>query len=367
MWIKKSTESIRLLIFTLIAGMTATPIIAYANEFTPENSSGSTVSFIDSEKRNELVIGKLVNKDFTPTTSMGVSLKGIGYTMTSQKNITLQYDGKNYAGIEKVFTDGSNTITYTYFADNYFVNRLEIEFEDRGAQDEFINSLIDNKFSFSENDGVKKFDKPDLSIISDGNLVTLRFILRQAPVPAFKTKTIKKTIDTDYQYTTVLIDFPVQGDPTLLKNIRKDINELLGGSYSGPLDNSEKMLSYYSREGLDGQTFKATVSWQNNKCVTYDFEYEQGAGGISVYSKTYLKSNGQTFSKSCFTSFRDLKPILNNGEFNFDNFSEGGFMWIDKDEINFGYNEYGEYYIFNSKKYSQISKYLNAQGKKFFE
>ena len=131
-------------------------------------------------------------------------------------------------------------------------------------------------------------------------------------------------------------DFPAGGNPILVKNIREWINEELGGSYEGKLDEAEAMFKYYAKAeterdielaggsdvnnttGMD-QTDKDNLEltmecyrtcnfkkvFESDKIVSYEFiddSYSGGAhGSEQELYMSFRKEDGRRLDMSMFT------------------------------------------------------------------
>lgn len=122
------------------------------------------------------------------------------------------------------------------------------------------------------------------------------------------------------------IEYPVSGNPEVVDSVRSWINGELTGTFTGnPADAEAFFRHYASQLGTDpdlneygGYTIdKFEIQFVNDLIVTYSYTtylYEGGAHGEGgVYGATFLQSDGTLFSKSCFTSMRELRPLFIEG------------------------------------------------------
>ena len=199
------------------------------------------------------------------------------------------------------------------------------------------------------------------------------------------------------------IEYPVNGNPALVESVRKWINERLGDSYKGDMNNADAFFRHYASklgseefDEFGGYTIDSfDLEFTNDYIVTYEYasyQYEGGAHGDGgEYGTTFLQSSGEIFSKKCFTSYKDLHNLFIEGlkrYFNVktdkelaDNLNISGSLsslappamepWIEKDGVAFSYTPY-EIAPFAAGcphftiPYSQIEPYLTDEGKAFF-
>lgn len=135
-------------------------------------------------------------------------------------------------------------------------------------------------------------------------------------VPSLKTDTMSYEIVDGIYTLSYFVDYPVAGSDSLVKSIRKFINDYLGGAYEGPLDKGRDMLKKDAEiefgnflescgnaddEEIDELFLKKMV---NKRVETDDFvtyraftsQYFGGAHGIAYESgHTFSKANGKCF------------------------------------------------------------------------
>lgn len=201
-------------------------------------------------------------------------------------------------------------------------------------------------------------------------------------------------------------DYPVAGDPTLVQNIREWINDMLGGSYEGDLNNAEAMFNFYAKnlsEDEEGEQIlsvkKIKKEYENDKIVTFTCYgymcYEGAAHGLGgEIGATFRKSDGKLFTadmvpsvynqemqafikkglKKYFeiTSDRELEEAL----INVNNLNEiplpSADPWITKEGVIFRYMSYEiAAYAAGQPTFvvpaKDIKKNTNTAGKTFFE
>lgn len=125
------------------------------------------------------------------------------------------------------------------------------------------------------------------------------------------------------------IEYPVMGNPELLNGVRSWINDCLGGTYRGDLENGNALFRHYAAqlgtdpEWDDDEEFTGytiddfEVELINDKIVTYDhkfYVYEGGAHGMGGnYGTTFLQADGSTFARDCFTSYAPMHKYFVEG------------------------------------------------------
>lgn len=202
----------------------------------------------------------------------------------------------------------------------------------------------------------------------------------------------------------LMIEYPVKGNPELLRSVRNWINESLGNKFRGDLDNGEALFHVYSSDlgedpeleefgGYAKDMFK--LEYINDYFVTYAYTsyiYEGGAHGLGgTYGATFRQSDGMQFGKKCFTSYSKMHKLFIDGlkrYFKVKTDSElashlnegvslnklaapGRAPWIDKEGVVFSYipyeiAPYSEGSPHFTIPYSEIEPYLSEEGKSFF-
>lgn len=114
-------------------------------------------------------------------------------------------------------------------------------------------------------------------------------------------------------------DYPVAGNPTLVQNIREWINDRLGGSYEGDLNNAEAMFNFYAKNLSEDEEGMQVLSvteikkvYENTKIVTFTCSgytcLEGAAHGVGgEIGATFRKSDGKLFTA-------DMVPSVYNQE-----------------------------------------------------
>lgn len=139
------------------------------------------------------------------------------------------------------------------------------------------------------------------------------------PIPQFTTNRLSKSVGK----SSMKIDFPECANVVLKQNILEWINEQLGGTYEGDINDNDAMFNHYAADlnTIDdgyGQFSRIalTKAYEDDYVVTYldDSEfYEGGAHGMGLDSgKTFRKSDGKVFNNS-FISFYKLKDYAIRG------------------------------------------------------
>ena len=170
----------------------------------------------------------------------------------------------------------------------------------------------------------------------------------KAPDNQLTTKKITKSLKNEAGEFDLTIDFPDNGNPTLVNAIREYISESLGstygggedesmqGSYSGDLVDGEKMATYYfdlkvkeftamhnelKQDGMPevpelASSIKIMKDYETNKVVTFLFSsYENGGGahgGAVGSGMTFRKSDGRRIDWDMFITVK-MQSILRNG------------------------------------------------------
>lgn len=228
--------------------------------------------------------------------------------------------------------------------------------------------------------------------IQDMNVMTKRFT-KEAPSAYQENNKI------DYEY-------PTSGNAILLQNVREWINEELGGTYEGDLNDADAMFKYYSTNlgiGQDEEETQSTISikkiYENEKIVTFQSEAYSYAGGAHGFGyemgTTFRKSDGKIFTKDMVQKLYELQPYIKRGlKKYFGAVSDEELMenlqidaslynvnnlpipeaspWITEKEVLFRYRSYEISYgaagqPFFSVPISEIKSFLSTIGKTFFE
>ena len=218
--------------------------------------------------------------------------------------------------------------------------------------------------------------------------------LTVANIP-FKAKKFQKKKGDD----ELEIEYPVEGNPELLKSIRNWISEGLSGTFKGNPDDAEAFFKHYASKlgqmSEMGEAYKDEfdLEYQNNFVVTYEYSnsVDDGEGWEEEsYGTTFLQKDGSIFGKDCFKSYNDMKRLFTEGLKTYFKVKSDAELakklnpgvkvtsigaparnpWIDEDGIVFSYspNEIAptrETPRF-TLTYDQIAPYLNDKGKAFF-
>ena len=118
------------------------------------------------------------------------------------------------------------------------------------------------------------------------------------------------------------IDYPIQGNPNLLQNIREWIVEEVATNYDGDISDAESLVNYckgIDKADEDGSgTVSIEVVYEDSKIITFlntsTYHFE-GAAGASwgVKGATFRKIDGKKFTKmNLHLSVSDLQPIIKN-------------------------------------------------------
>lgn len=216
----------------------------------------------------------------------------------------------------------------------------------------------------------------------------------------FETRKFEKKVGDN----RLEVEYPVAGNPTLLLAVRTWINDRLGATYRGSLDDAEAFFRHYGALlGTDPDLNEYggyaidefEVEYESPLVLTYDYEsyeYEGGAHGMGgSYGTTFLKSDGSIFDKDCITSYAALHGLIVEGlkrYFKAKTDAEllgeligveslakltppGMKPWIEKEGVVFSYTPYEiAPYSAGSPRftipYAQIAPYLTERGKRFF-
>lgn len=199
------------------------------------------------------------------------------------------------------------------------------------------------------------------------------------------------------------IEYPVKGNPELVKSVQKWMSEMLTNTYRGDMNDPEAFFRHYSAQlgedpdlneygGYTKDDFE--VEYINDYVLTYDYTsyiYEGGAHGMGgTYGTSFLQSDGTIFTKECFTSYEPMRSLFIKGLKQYfkvqtdDELKEclmgnslstlsppGMDPWIVEEGVVFSYTPYEiAPYSAGSPNftipYSELEPYLTEQGKKFF-
>ena len=166
----------------------------------------------------------------------------------------------------------------------------------------------------------------------------------------FAVQNFKAEDSTRWALTEIELDYPIAGPQLLVDSIRNWMNETLGGSYSGDMEDGQALVNFYQKLSDDelkseweemraemevdeddpegGGLFdipsedhtNLTLAWQNDNFVTYDhtfFMYSTGAahGLEGCFGTTFLKEDGSrvTWVDILKTESEDFQTILREG------------------------------------------------------
>jgi len=146
-----------------------------------------------------------------------------------------------------------------------------------------------------------------------------------------------KKANRPYNFS-VIADFPIKGNPALVRNVREWISESLGGTYEGELADTTALFTFYadkylktSSEGEDSDfinylledsidceaSYEFKLHWQNDSLVTYTlncYTYGGGAHGLTTFQgATFRKSDGRHFGWDMIQNGVDLNEDLKKG------------------------------------------------------
>lgn len=200
------------------------------------------------------------------------------------------------------------------------------------------------------------------------------------------------------------IEYPVSGNPLLLDKVRSWISISLADTYRGDLNNADAFFRHYAGqlgddpdlEEVGGYTQdRFTVKYINDLIVTYKYTSYLNEGGPNgeqtTQGITFLQSDGEEFSKKCFTSYQSLHNLMVEGLKQYFNSKTDAELlshlsgissvaaipapaldpWIDEKGVVFTYTQY-EIAPANAGTphftlpYSSIKSYLTDRGKAFF-
>lgn len=246
----------------------------------------------------------------------------------------------------------------------------------------------------------KTADAEDTAVVADSAQLADADTADQPDVIPFKTKKFEKKKGEN----ELEVEYPVEGEPATLQAIRSWINESLGETYRGNLDDADAFWRHYvSNLGEDpdlkeygGYTIdKFEVEYTNDNVITYEcdnYVYEGGAHGMGLESgTTFLRSDGRKFTKSCITSYKALRPLFIKGLKRYFNAKTDAELsdaclgtpvaeianpaldpWIEEDGVVFTYTPYEiAPYSAGAPKFtipfSEIEPYLTEEGKLFIK
>ncbi len=140
---------------------------------------------------------------------------------------------------------------------------------------------------------------------------------------AFKIKKYSYRVKTACnEESSFEIDYPIQGNPNLLQNIREWIVEEVATNYDGDISDAEALVNYC--RGIDkvdeegSGTVSIEVAYEDSKIITFintsTYHFE-GAAGASwgVEGATFRKIDGKKFTKrNLHLSMSDFQPIIKN-------------------------------------------------------
>lgn len=182
------------------------------------------------------------------------------------------------------------------------------------------------------------------TILKTGGLLLMATALTQCSSCTDKQQSAEKpqlmaTAETSWQENPntegckLYADYPTDSTTALSQNIREWMNETLGGTYTGNLNDGQKMLEYYGQQraekirqgiaefgensamGHSAYYVQIRNKFETEKFVTYTseiYEYSGGAhGGEVEIGGVFRKSDGRRFGWDMFTeegktALRDL-------------------------------------------------------------
>ena len=219
-----------------------------------------------------------------------------------------------------------------------------------------------------------------------------------------KTKRYSKEVDSSTGTNKLNIDYPTSGNAILLQNIREWINEELGGTYDGDLNDGATFFAYYTK-GLDNNeedgysTTDIKKANETSKIITYIKDCYAYAGGAHGYGfavgVTFRKIDGKKFSKDMimrpYAIQNDIKAglkkyfgvvtddelmdnlQLNNELYNINNLPlPETDPWITKDGVFFSYAPYEiASYAAGAPSFvipiSKVKNHVTSTAKTFFD
>ena len=142
----------------------------------------------------------------------------------------------------------------------------------------------------------------------------------------FKWETLKESRPSKFsdQQLTMTIEYPVGGNKILVQNVREWINEQLGGTYEGDLDDYEAFFNYYCKKYFEEEdenidfNLEITHKYDTDKAITYIYDfYSFGEGamhglGVTIGS-TFRKSDGKRFTMDMINGVYQLQPDFKAG------------------------------------------------------
>ena len=198
------------------------------------------------------------------------------------------------------------------------------------------------------------------------------------------------------------IEYPVAGNKILVQNVREWINEQLGGTYEGDLDDYEAFFNYYVKKIIDVDeenlvvNVEITHKYDTEKAVTYIsnsyFMSDGAAHGLgSTTGGTFRKSDGKRFTMDMINGLYQLQPDFKDGLKKYfevatdeelaeclstDNINNlpapSTDPWITNEGVTFLYGSYEICaYVYGTPTFtipfSRIREVLNATGKTFLD
>lgn len=141
---------------------------------------------------------------------------------------------------------------------------------------------------------------------------------------AIKTEDITWEENPSAEGCKLTAAYPTDNSSAVTQNIREWMNEQLGGTYTGSLDDGKKLLEYYGTEraeqvkrdiaeigentAMDASAYYVQFkkAFETEKFITYTseiYEYSGGAhGGESLSGGVFRKSDGRKFGWDMFTA-----------------------------------------------------------------
>jgi serine/threonine protein kinase len=130
-----------------------------------------------------------------------------------------------------------------------------------------------------------------------------------------------KSISGEVGNSVLSIEYPTDGNPSLVQNIREWINEAFGGKYNGSLNSGQNLLDYYASDiDANEEYVKLTIKkcYETSKAVTFSCShsyYGKGAahGLESEIAVTFRKSDGRRFTWDMISDRSALQPLMKRG------------------------------------------------------
>lgn len=131
---------------------------------------------------------------------------------------------------------------------------------------------------------------------------------------------IKKGKDSE-----IKVEYPISGNPQLVKAIRYDIKKALDDKFTGSLDTPDALLRSalkYAKDtefGDESFSLQALIKIDYNcpRYTTYNFFVSEYAGGAhdmyAEWGTTYLNTDGQRFTLDMLPPFSSLEPYILEG------------------------------------------------------